>query len=338
MASPLVSILVPVYNVELYIERCARSLFEQTYDNLEFVFVNDCTPDKSIQILETVITDYPARAERIRIIHHEHNRGIGTTRNTLIDNSNGEFVFFVDSDDWVETNSVELLVAKQQETDADIITGQRIAHFPDGECPFLTCGWDMDKDTMIEKVLKGECSTIVIGRLIRTSLFRSNSIRCMDGVTYEDRQIFPQLIYYCKSVAGVDMIVYHHFKMNVNSITYNYLGKRQVQCDGILSSRFLIDFFKKESELHYMEICEEELVKRIYYLMVRHLKNHNREDYKHMVTELKKTDSRYWHLIGWDNWSVRLLESNWILLNCRKFLRKVLRKMKKIFTRYKSMC
>ena len=93
MESPLVSILVPIYNVEPYIERCARSLFEQTYDNLEFVFVDDCTPDKSIQILETVITDYPNRAKQTRIIQHDHNRGLSATRNTLIYNSTGEFFF-----------------------------------------------------------------------------------------------------------------------------------------------------------------------------------------------------------------------------------------------------
>ena len=87
----LVSILVPVYGVEKYIERCARSLFEQTYENLEYIFVDDCTPDKSIEILKRVIEDYPNRKNQVRIIHHEHNRGLAAARNTALDAATSEF-------------------------------------------------------------------------------------------------------------------------------------------------------------------------------------------------------------------------------------------------------
>lgn len=80
-----VSVFVPVYNVELYIERCARSLFEQTYPYLEYVFVNDCTPDRSMQILQKVMEDYPERKNAVKIIHHENNIGIAATRYTFID-------------------------------------------------------------------------------------------------------------------------------------------------------------------------------------------------------------------------------------------------------------
>ena len=104
-----VSILVPIYGVEQFIERCARSLFEQTYQNLEYVFVNDCTPDKSIEILTRIIEYYPKRFNSIRIISHEKNRGIAASRNTAYDNATGEFVTIVDSDDWLELNAIELL-------------------------------------------------------------------------------------------------------------------------------------------------------------------------------------------------------------------------------------
>ena len=77
---PLVSILVPIYNVERYIERCARSVFEQTYKNLEFIFVDDCSPDKSVKILERVAEDYPQWKGRIKILHHDYNRGLAAAR------------------------------------------------------------------------------------------------------------------------------------------------------------------------------------------------------------------------------------------------------------------
>ena len=110
-----VSVLVPVYGVERYIERCARSLFEQTYPNLEYVFVNDCTPDGSVVVLKRLMEEYPERKPFVRIINHERNRGISATRNTALDYASGEFVSFVDSDDWLESNAIELLVKRQME-------------------------------------------------------------------------------------------------------------------------------------------------------------------------------------------------------------------------------
>ena len=86
-----VSVLVSVYNVEHYIERCARSLFEQTYSNLEYVFVDDCSTDNSVIELERILKDYPEKEKSVRIIHHEKNRGLAAVRNTAFDASS--FVF-----------------------------------------------------------------------------------------------------------------------------------------------------------------------------------------------------------------------------------------------------
>ena len=77
---PKVSVVIPVYGVEKYIERCARSLFEQTLDDIEYIFVNDCTKDRSIDILNEVINDYPARKQQVRIVHHEENKGSALAR------------------------------------------------------------------------------------------------------------------------------------------------------------------------------------------------------------------------------------------------------------------
>ena len=96
-----VSILVPIYGVERFIERCARSLFEQTYPNIEYVFVNDCTADRSVEILKELVEDYPGRKDAVKIISHEKNRGLAAARNTALENATGVFICHVDSDDWV---------------------------------------------------------------------------------------------------------------------------------------------------------------------------------------------------------------------------------------------
>lgn len=97
-----VSVIIPVYNVEKYIEHCARSLMEQTLMDIEYIFVDDCTPDHSMEILQRVLTDYPERLESIRIIHHTQNSGLATVRNTGLQIAQGEYIIHCDSDDWVE--------------------------------------------------------------------------------------------------------------------------------------------------------------------------------------------------------------------------------------------
>ena len=99
---PKVSVVIPVYGVEKYIERCARSLFEQTLDDIEYIFVNDCTKDRSIDILNEVINDYPARKQQIRIVHHKENKGLPFARQSGWQVATGEYVANCDSDDWVD--------------------------------------------------------------------------------------------------------------------------------------------------------------------------------------------------------------------------------------------
>ena len=127
-----VSILVSFFNVEDCIERCARSLFAQTYDDLEYVFIDDCSQDRSVSVLMDVARDYPNRTNDIKLIRSSRNRGVATSRNIAIENSSGEFICFVDSDDWLELNAVELLVEKQQSRDADIVYGNALMHASEG--------------------------------------------------------------------------------------------------------------------------------------------------------------------------------------------------------------
>ena len=92
-----VSILVPIYKAEKHIEKCARSLFAQTYSDLEFVFVDDCTPDASVDVLLLVLENYPERKGQTKLIRNERNRGAAGSKNIAIDNAMGEFVCFVDA-------------------------------------------------------------------------------------------------------------------------------------------------------------------------------------------------------------------------------------------------
>ena len=112
---PAVSVIIPVYGVEKYIERCARSLFEQTMEDLEYIFVDDCTPDASMDILARVMDDYPARRCQVKVLHNEVNRGLAYTRRRGVEASTGDYIIHCDSDDYVEKDIYEKLYAKATE-------------------------------------------------------------------------------------------------------------------------------------------------------------------------------------------------------------------------------
>ncbi len=323
MSNPLVSILVPVYKVEAYIERCARSIFEQTYDNLEYIFCDDCTPDASMQILDKIIADYPNRAKQIRIIRHKQNRGTASARNTLIANSKGIFLFWVDSDDWVETNAVELLVKKQQENDVDIVTCRAYAHDENTIKEYFDGGCNLDKEMLLEMILRGKCGSSVWRRLIRRSLHTNNNIKCLDGVNgRDDFQLIIPLIYYSRKVDSIDAYLYHYNKVPHPSITYNYMNNLTFQIDNITSNLFLRDFFIGKDE-HYLRIISEGTVKRAHKFMLHHYQHSNRKGYQIMVDFIAKVDSKYWGKIKWDNWMIRTMESNYYLMRMTYPIRKL---------------
>ena len=122
MSHPKVSIIVPVYGVEQYIERCSRSLFEQSYnDEIEYIFINDCSKDHSIDILKRVIEDYPHRKAQVKIINHDINKGLPQARRTGILEAVGDYIISVDSDDWVDHSMVEKLTKRAESEKSDIV-------------------------------------------------------------------------------------------------------------------------------------------------------------------------------------------------------------------------
>ena len=117
--APKVSILVPFYNVEKYVGKCVTSLFTQTYKNIEYIFVNDCTPDKSLEVINEYIIKYGI-GEKCKIINHERNQGISQSRNDCLDNATGDYILFIDSDDYIDPDMVELLLKAALNDNADI--------------------------------------------------------------------------------------------------------------------------------------------------------------------------------------------------------------------------
>ena len=218
-----VSILIPIYNVEKYIERCARSLFEQTYPYIEYIFVNDCTPDNSIEILKNIIQEYPHKKGHIRIITHEKNRGLAAARNTAVDSCQTDFLIHVDSDDYMEKDAVEKLVIKQKDGNYDIVTGNALFHRKDSTS-LLREKEPKEKEELIKLYIQPVFNHTIWGRLIRTSLYKDNRIHALEGCNIgEDHQVIPQLFYYANVFASIDDVIYHYDCTNESS--YMYINK-----------------------------------------------------------------------------------------------------------------
>jgi len=107
----LVSIIIPVYNVAPYVEQCIQSVINQTYKNLEVIIVDDCGTDNSMEMVEKVVSQIPQNSQMtFKILHHEHNRGLSAARNTGIKAATGQYLYFLDSDDWIIPECIELMV------------------------------------------------------------------------------------------------------------------------------------------------------------------------------------------------------------------------------------
>jgi Glycosyltransferases, probably involved in cell wall biogenesis len=229
MNIPLVSILVPMYGVEKFIERNAVSLMEQTYPNIEYIYVDDCSPDHSIDVLKKILEQYPERRDNVHIIMHQHNKGLAAARNTAVAAAKGEFVWHVDSDDFVALDAVEKLVCKQQEDDADIVLMElkrmgnkfsyKIRREKFGSTNDWTCAFLARKSFMS-----------VCAGLLRRSLYTENNIIEHEGINMgEDYQTLPRITYYAKKINVIHEALYFYVVLNEDSYSNSFSMDKNIQ-------------------------------------------------------------------------------------------------------------
>ncbi len=214
---PKVSVIIPVYGVEKYIERCARSLFEQTLDDIEFIFVNDCTPDNSISILETTLSEYPNRKHQVRIINQPRNMGAAQARKDGILAADGEYVIQCDSDDWVDPNMYFDMLKQAETTGADLVMCKKI-NMSDGKRNTTITDTIVDnKEQMMSLIISGKTSVSLCCRLVRKQLFLNKRFIFPPSHMKEDTVISAQLAYLSNKSTSVDGPYYYYFS-NPNSV------------------------------------------------------------------------------------------------------------------------
>ncbi len=247
-----VSVLVPVYGVEKYIERCVISLFEQTYNDIEFIFVNDCTKDDSIAVLHNVLQRYPNRTQQVKIIKHVVNRGLAAARNTALDNATGDYLMHVDSDDYLETNAVELLVGMALEKNADIVVCDAKVVFKHKEAQVLSFPIN-DKETYLRGILNKSIAPSIWGKLYSMKFYKDSGVRSIEGLNHgEDYAVVPRLVYLATKVVKLNVALYNYVQYNEGAYTKN-ITEKSVD-DVIWADKVLDDFFQDKPE--YEEILD----------------------------------------------------------------------------------
>ena len=241
---PKVSVIVPVYGVEKYIERCARSLFEQTLDDMEFIFVDDCTKDDSIEILLRVLKDYPKREKQVSILKHESNRGLPQARKSGIMVATGDYIANCDSDDWVDTDMYRAMYEKAISEEADVVVCDYASS--DGTKHQVHKGClHTDKEQFIRDMCSMQTSWSAWNKLIKTSLLHSGIIY-PEGNMGEDMALILQIALKASKVAYVPKALYYYY-VNAESITHSpsivNLTSRYKQYYG--NARIIVSEFKK---------------------------------------------------------------------------------------------
>ena len=242
-----VTVVVPVYNAESCIEKCVRSLFEQTLDDIEYIFVDDCTPDNSMEVLDKMLKLYPERAESTVIIRHEKNTGQSGARRDGMKVATGEFIIHCDADDWVDLDMYESMYNKAKAEGVEAVCCDIVMEFDNYSVTLSV------KDTDDDHQLMYDCKAPIsveyfsmCNRMVSRKVFERNTIEPFKGVNmWDDVGLATRVRYYAQSTASINKGFYHYNRQNEFSTTRRPLLDRAREQE--LCIQCIENFFKEEN-------------------------------------------------------------------------------------------
>lgn len=219
-----VSIIIPVYGVEQYIAKCAESLFEQTFVDIEFLFIDDCSPDNSIGVVKSVLEQYPNRASQVRIHKMPENSGQGAVRRWGFENAVGDYVYCCDSDDWIERETIASMYDTAINNNADLVLCE-IAWNNGYNMPFFHCANKIEllEATLSGRVIESLCTKLIKRTLLDTSNFISPRYNANEDCVYS-----LQIIQACNRFVQIPNHFYHYI-MRQGSSSHGEGEKRKLE-------------------------------------------------------------------------------------------------------------
>lgn len=236
MQTKLFSIIVPIYKVEKYLHKCVNSLVNQTYKDIEIVLVDDGSPDNCPQICD----EYAAKDKRINVIHKK-NGGLSDARNVGLENCTGEYVLFVDSDDYIELDACEKFTKIIGSKKPDIVVGNAIKLVNDKKMPMShtyinNSSIISGKDYLKHELKNGTMHMAAWLNMYRVEFLNENNFKFKEGLLHEDEQFTPRVFLKAERVIATDIVF------------YNYL----IRDGSITTSKN-----KVKNALHLIETCKE---------------------------------------------------------------------------------
>jgi len=252
LIKPKVSVIIPIYNVEKYIEQCARSLFEQTLDRIEYIYVDDCSPDKSVEILERIIEIYRPRFAReyktVRIERMPTNRGQASVRRHGIQLCNGEYIVHCDSDDWIEPDAYEKCYKVAKESNADIVFFDFWRDYT-GKLEHIHRNIPKSKMEILDGIISGSIMGSVCGAFIHGNLYKNIKFYPQKNL-WEDFVLMVQIVSGAKSIRYIPDALYH-YRVVPDSITSK--GTKEKAENNFLSayenSNLVFEFLNERNEI-----------------------------------------------------------------------------------------
>lgn len=244
---PLISIVIPIYNVGQYIVKCLDSVFSQTFSNIEVILVDDCGTDNSMELVREYLLEH--NMPQARIVVHEKNRGLSAARNTGLENAKGDYVYFLDSDDCITDDCIEVLVKALDEREYDVVMADYRLVGAECDCSDLKLlqGGLVGNSAVLGAYAKGLWYVMAWNKLCRREFLIDNDLFFDEGYLHED------VIWNFKLACKAESLYVAHRK------TYNYL----VRSSSIMTSMSIekdvtvylkafgriIDFVKKENRI-----------------------------------------------------------------------------------------
>ena len=236
--NPRISIIVPVYKVEAYLNKCIDSILNQTFENFELILVNDGSPDKCGEICE----DYAKKDSRIRVFHKE-NGGQATARNFGIDIARGEYIGFVDSDDYIEPEMYEVLYNMCINDNCDMVNCSSKIYFNNkikvnGNGEKVIHSKKEAMRVVIEGLLYDEC---LWSKLIKKSVLKD--LRMPVGIVYEDTAFVYKIVDKCERIGYIGVPMYNYIKREDSTMDR---AVKEVRMDAILVYKEMYEFVKNK--------------------------------------------------------------------------------------------
>ena len=261
-----VSVIVPVYNAERYIEDCVLSLFKQTLDSIEYIFVDDCSPDNSMNILERIMKKYPERANDTVILRHEKNTGQSGARKDGMALARGEYIIHCDADDWIDPDMYECMYNKAKEDNVEAVCCDiALEHQEFTKVLKINCDYE-DHRLMYDCLAPISVEYFSLcNRLVSRKVYERQPIVPFEGVNmWDDVGLSIRIRYHVRNTSVINRAFYHYNRKNEISTTKRPLMDRIRE--QILCIQFIEDFFNEEQALNR------------YRLFVSYLKIHTIEE------------------------------------------------------------